>query len=272
MKRVLRDCCPPILWRQLSRWRTHLERRRRAKRIHSTVSGHDPGQDLEVYWDPNMTKLLETWGEGTVWTEIQSIMAFCEGRILDIACGTGKTTELILRHRRFLDSFLTALGQQTPGDLDIYGIDISDQLIGKAIERGLSREKLVVGDAAKTEFADGFFDYAFSIGSLEHFTEDGLERMVAECDRIVRRAAFHQVPVSRSGEDEGWTRRYQSFHNNSVEWWTARFRAAFPTVHVLDSSWEDDISFGKWFFCQKSGLSGPVQPAAGIGGDFESDP
>jgi hypothetical protein len=59
------------------------------------------------------------------------------------------------------------------------------------------------------------------------------------------------VPVSRSGRDEGWMKTYQSFFNNSVEWWTAKYRAGFVRVQVLDSAWEDALSVGKWFVCAK---------------------
>jgi len=59
------------------------------------------------------------------------------------------------------------------------------------------------------------------------------------------------MPVSRSGDDEGWMTTLQSFHNNSVAWWVERFRTVYPTVHVFDSAWHDRISVGKWFVCMK---------------------
>lgn len=46
-----------------------------------------------------MAKMLETWGDGNVWSEIQFLMATCNGRVLDIACGTGKTMEIISQFR-----------------------------------------------------------------------------------------------------------------------------------------------------------------------------
>jgi hypothetical protein len=61
------------------------------------------------------------------------------------------------------------------------------------------------------------------------------------------------VPVSRSGTDEGWMKTYQSFYNNSVEWWVAKYRASFPVVTVLDSAWSDGHSLGRWFVCAKEG-------------------
>lgn len=188
-----------------------------------------------MYWDDDMAKLLETWGEGNVWNEIQFLMVNCEGKVLDIACGTGKTMEIVSK-----------LPQ-----LDVYGCDISDFLISKALERGIKSERLVVCDATKTNYPDNFFEYAYSIGSLEHFTEDGIVSFIKECYRITLKTSFHMIPVSRSGRDEGWMKTYQSFYNNSVTWWLNRYKTAYANVQVLESTWKDDISVGKWFICRK---------------------
>ena len=80
-------------------------------------------RDLDVYWDPQMAEILEHWGEGNAWNEIQLLLMNCRGRALDMACGTGKTMSLL--------AGLPAL--------EVHGCDISDMLIGKALERGLAR-------------------------------------------------------------------------------------------------------------------------------------
>jgi hypothetical protein len=59
------------------------------------------------------------------------------------------------------------------------------------------------------------------------------------------------VPVARSNRDEGWITTFQSYHNNSVEWWLAKCRAVYPHVIALDSVWSDAISVGKWLVCSK---------------------
>lgn len=192
-------------------------------------------QDLDVYWDPKMAQILETWGEGNVWNEIQFLMVNCNGKVLDIACGTGKTIEIV-------SGF---------SSIDVYGCDISDFLIHKAIERGISSERLVVCDASKTKYSEDYFDYAYSIGSLEHFIEDGIVKCLSECFRIVKKSSFHMIPVSRSGRDEGWMKTTQSFHNNSVGWWLRKYKHVYNKVYVLDSVWQDNISVGKWFVCIK---------------------
>ncbi len=194
-------------------------------------------QDLDLYWDPKMAEILETWGIGNAWNEIQLLLANVRGKVVDIACGTGKVMTMLAPYPA----------------LEVHGFDISDFLVQKAIDRGIPRERLAVADATKTGYPDDTFDYGYSIGSLEHFTEDGILKFMAETHRITRRASFHQIPVARSGRNEGWMKTHQSFHNNSVEWWLERYRSAYSTVHVLDSAWNDKISVGKWFICVKDG-------------------
>lgn len=188
-----------------------------------------------MYWDPEMAAVLEHWGEGNAWSEIRFLMTCRRGRVLDIACGTGKVMEILANAEA----------------LEIQGCDISDMLIQKAAERGIDRARLRVCDATALPYETDSFEFSYSIGSLEHFTEEGIEKAAAEAARVTRVASFHMMPTSRSGRDEGWLKTYQSFHNCSPDWWTTRLRKAFPRVTVLDSSWHDPISVGKWFVCER---------------------
>jgi SAM-dependent methyltransferase len=208
------------------------------KIIGRPIGGNAPDeQSLDVYWDPHLAAILETWGEGNAWNEIQLLLLNARGTVLDIACGTGKVMTILEPYKQ----------------LELHGFDISDFLIQKAVERGIPRDRLRVADATHTDYPDNAFDYGYSIGSLEHFTEDGIAAFVTETHRITKRASFHMMPVSRSGRDEGWVTTLQSYHNNSIDWWVQKFRRSYRTVHVLDSAWNDDISFGKWFLCMKDG-------------------
>lgn len=231
-KDIGQQLCPPAIWQALRLLKNLF--RRDSHITYSHLSGPE-GQDIEVYWSPEMAEVLETWGLGNVWDEIQYLMVNCEGKVLDIACGTGKTMALLSKF----------------AELDVYGCDISDFLISKALERGLRPDRLVTGDATEMSFDENYFDYAYSIGSLEHFTEDGLLKVLSECHRVTSKKSFHQVPVSRKDEDEGWMKTHQSFFNNSVGWWLDKYTSVYDTVYVLDSRWEDSISVGKWFVCVK---------------------
>lgn len=226
MKQIVRELCPPILWQAMSRARGNFLNARRAADASK--------QDLDLYWDEEMAQVLESWGNGNAWDEIQFLMTNCQGLVLDIACGTGKVMEV-------LKGF---------ADVEVHGCDISDLLIAKALERGLAQSRLKVCDATQLPYGDAQFDYSYSIGSLEHFTVDGIGQAIAEMARVTRRASFHMMPTSRSLKDEGWLKTYQSFHNCSPEWWVKHFKRSFNEVRVLSSRWEDNISVGTWFLCR----------------------
>lgn len=231
MKAIIKDFLPPVVMRLLISFSAYV------KGILPEKSCQDnpENQDLSVYWNQKMANMLETWGVGNVWNEIQFLMVNCNGRILDFACGTGKTMEILSKY-----SFL-----------DLHGCDISDFLISKAVERGLDKGSLKVCDATATGYEDLSFDYAYSIGSLEHFTEEGIEKFIIENHRIAKNSSFHFVPVSKSGINEGWVKNFQSYFNNSTDWWLNKFRSMYGTVYTIDSVWSDSISNGKWFVCIK---------------------
>ena len=231
MKAIIKDILPPIVLRSLKSIKNYAKRMAPAKKIRKNPDV----QELDVYWDEKMANMLETWGVGNVWNEIQFLMLNCNGRILDLACGTGKTMEILSKYPF----------------LDIQGCDISDFLISKAVERGLARESLKVCDATATGYEDLSFDYAYSIGSLEHFTEDCIGKFILENYRVAKKNTFHFVPVSKSGTYEGWVVNFQSYFNNSTAWWLNKFGVVYGTVYVLDSVWCDNISDGKWFICIK---------------------
>jgi ubiquinone/menaquinone biosynthesis C-methylase UbiE len=117
----------------------------------------------------------------------------------------------------------------------------------------LPLDRLIVCDATKlTDYEDNFFDYSYSIGSLEHFTEEGIGKLINEAHRVTRKATFHMMPTSRSLKNEGWMKTWQSFYNNSSAWWVEKFEKRFPEVLVFDSAWNNTLSVGKWFVCVKS--------------------
>jgi ubiquinone/menaquinone biosynthesis C-methylase UbiE len=229
MKATVKQLVPPLLWTALSNARA------RAKGLRASAGADPSHQSLEDYWDPKMAEMLDHWGEDNVWIDVQLLFANARGRVLDIACGTGKVMELLAANPA----------------IEVHGFDISDMLIDKAAERGIARERLRVCDATKMDYANDAFDFGYSIGSLEHFTGDGLIACLQECKRVVRGTSFHQIPVSADGKDHGWIRTFQSYYNNSVEWWLERYASVFPDVRAVDSTWRDTISKGKWFVCHR---------------------
>ena len=157
-----------------------------------------PGHVDALYWDPAFADALANWGENHVWPEIKALLAGRQGRVLDIACGSGEAL----------------IGLQPLAGLELYGFDFSDFLINRAAEHVQSRacnpadqaplsaqtarhpnsEKrgpsihLLVGNATHFPFPDKSFDYSYSIGSLEHFSEGDIARFLEE--------ASHASPLS----------------------------------------------------------------------------
>jgi len=232
IRKFIKLILPPLLLNFLKFLRKKLKK----KRFFTTTSKK---QSLDVYYDKEMAEILEIWGEKSVWIEIQHLLLNKKGKILDIACGTGKVTEILSNKLNMKE---------------IYGCDVSEFLIEKAIKRGIAKDKLTVSDATNLPYSDNFFDYCYSIGSLEHFTEEGIEKFLISSKRVTKYFGYHQIPVSKLDKDEGWvTDDYQSYFNNSAGWWSKKCKKVFDKVSVLDSTWESSESnqIGKWFILGK---------------------
>jgi ubiquinone/menaquinone biosynthesis C-methylase UbiE len=193
-------------------------------------------QDIDIYNKSLTAEKLSEWGKETTWNEIQMFFDDKEGKILDVACGTGLNIIDLLRIN---------------SKASLYGCDISQYLIDIAVENGVKKENLFCIDATELNFEENFFDYSYSIGSMEHFTEDGIDKLIEKLSKITKKTSIHMMPVSKKNLNEGWIKTYQTFHNNSVEWWVEKFKKKFSKVDVIDSSWSDHISVGKWFVCYK---------------------
>jgi len=200
----------------------------------SKIKSKPEKQQLDVYWTENFKKELNFWGQDNVWREIQLIFSSSSGRIIDMCCGTGGTIKQL----------------ESNNSLEIFGFDISDYLIDEAINSGISSERLKVANATKTGYEDNFFDYSYSIGSLEHFTAEEIDSFIREAKRITRKSSFHQIPVAKDETFNGWLELDQSYFNMPVDWWQKKFEKHFDDVLVIESSWNDPISFGKWFICR----------------------
>lgn len=224
IKKIIIQIFPPILVNFLRKFKKEVKR------------NLDPStQSLDIYYSEKMAKILETWGERNAWIEIQHLLLKKDGRILDIACGTGKVIEILNKIKIS----------------NVYGCDISDFLIQKAKDRGISGEKLKVCDATNLPYEENFFEYSYSIGSLEHFTEDQIEAFLNSCKKVTKKISYHQIPMSRKNENEGWISPLQSYHNNSEKWWFDKCKKVYDKVSILDSSWEDSRSVGKWLILEK---------------------
>lgn len=231
LKKVIKLFTPPIVLKLFKKEK--IQKKISNKQTKSIIEEFPNEQDLDLYWNPEYAKVLEEWGIDSTWNEIQLLLSTCSGKVLDIACGTGITIEILSKFE----------------NIEVHGFDISELLISKAIEKNIPKSRLKVADATQVNYIEKEFDYSYSIGSLEHFTLDGIDKFIEQSSRITKKVSFHMIPVSRSNQNEGWMKTVQSFFNNSEEWWLEKFKKHFNEVYPIPSKWEDEISFGRWFIC-----------------------
>lgn len=94
------------------------------------------------------------------------------GRLLEVGCGGGQLLATLASARE---------------DLELCGIDLSPQQIGRARARTGSfgdRVRCAEGSALELPFANGGFDAVVSVGSIKHWPEPA--RGLAECARVLR--------------------------------------------------------------------------------------
>ncbi len=230
LKNIFKQLIPPVILSTRRKWLTN-SKGMQAISLGKTATK----QDLDLYWSEDYADVLEEWGKGTVWNEIELIFSTLEGKVLDIACGTGPTIEILSRNKK----------------LEVHGFDISDLLIERAKAKGILPERLRVADATASNFAKNEFEYSFSIGSIEHFTEEGINLFLMNAAACTKKYSFHMLPVNKIGIDKGWEKTDQSYFNNSTSWWLSIFNKYFSEIQVIDSAWEGLDQQGKWFICKK---------------------
>ena len=200
----------------------------------SNLKSDPKSQQLDVYYEESFANELAFWGEDNVWREIELLLATKEGKVIDMCCGVGGTIRKLEKYKK----------------LNIHGFDISDFLIKGAIDAGIDKSKLKVANAVETGYEDNSFNYSYSIGSLEHFTEEDIDLFLKETRRITTLGSFHQIPTARDDKFSGWLELDQSYFNMNISWWMHKFKKHFNEVQTIDSSWNDPISFGTWFICK----------------------
>ena len=80
-------------------------------------------------------------------------------KILDAGCGTGNLLKILSVKNK---------------DLDLYGIDISKEMLKIARTKLNNNVKLTLTSIEKNDFKDNFFDYIFSTEALHHFNDQDI--------------------------------------------------------------------------------------------------
>ena len=87
-------------------------------------------------------------------------------RILEVGCGMGSLTRILLNH-----------------GLDVVSFDISEQALGYC-RANVPNARLLISDAEYLPFPDGIFDAAVLMDTLEHFVDP--KRCLRDLHRVVR--------------------------------------------------------------------------------------
>lgn len=92
-------------------------------------------------------------------------------KVLDLGTGRGDLIEEIRKNPNYKN-------------LDIYGVDISENMIKKSISKGIDA-KFSVGDSENIKFNDGYFDLELCINSFHHY--ENIEKSVKEMSRVLKK-------------------------------------------------------------------------------------
>jgi SAM-dependent methyltransferase len=125
------------------------------------------------YGDPHMDRYRAFRNE-TLLAILRDAFGDAKLRILEVGCGTGLTLEFLATH--------------TAGH-SLFGLDASDTMLRQAAEKGASlsnRPKLVISDAARLPYADGFFDVVFATRFIHQFEHRLKRELWQEFQRVTR--------------------------------------------------------------------------------------
>lgn len=146
------------------------------------------------------------------WIKVAQAMADHYGikpgdKILDIGCGKGF----------LLYDFTLAV----PG-VEVYGIDVSQYAIDNSKEE--IRDRLTVCSATKLPFADGEFDFVFSINALHNLHCYDLDAALREMQRVGKKNRYICVESYRTEEEKAnllyWQVTCEAFNTpEEWEWW-----------------------------------------------------
>lgn len=167
------------------------------------------------YWDGDRKFGFGGYKYDGRWLQVAEKMAEHYGlkagdKILDIGCGKG-----------FL---LYEFTQAVPG-CEVHGIDISQYAIENA--KPEIRDRVQVCDAVSLPYADGEFDFVFSINTLHNLYCYDLDKALREMERVGKEKKYLVVESYRNLEEKTnmmyWVLTGECFFNpDEWQWWFDR--------------------------------------------------
>lgn len=183
------------------------------------MNEHDKAESIEIakrygfdYWDGARHHGFGGYKYDGRWRPVAEKMAAhydlkAGQRILDIGCG-----------KAFL---LYEFMQAVPG-IEVVGIDISDYALEHAKEE--VKPFLRKADASALPFADGEFDFVFSLNTLHNLYCHDLHKALKEMERVGKRDKYLVVESYRTEREKVnlmcWVLTGECFfHTSEWEWW-----------------------------------------------------
>jgi ubiquinone/menaquinone biosynthesis C-methylase UbiE len=127
-----------------------------------------------------------------------------EGKsVLDVGCGTGLATELLI-NKGFL----------------VTSIDISSKMIEHTKKRN-PKAKTIVGDFSNYNFSEKF-DSIVALAFIHLFPKNMAEKVISKMYKLIKPGGFLYIGTTKSSKStEGWELKHDSFFPDSLE---KRFR------------------------------------------------
>lgn len=129
-------------------------------------------QETKAYFDDTAARYDESWdgrfAKSMYGAVIRETQKGRPRRVLDLGCGNGNV--------------LAAL--RAGGTEELFGLDLSEQMVRQAQLRLKEGARIRTGDAASLPYEDGFFDAVVCCASFHHYTQ--ADKALEEMRRVLR--------------------------------------------------------------------------------------
>lgn len=187
-----------------------------------------------THWNDHK-ELLDTWGEGNVWTEFKKYTKDWKGRVLDIGCGTGS----VLQNLKLQNS-----------NVQILGIEPGEQLVKQSMNNGILSDEFICTTFSQFLQKNNKYetDYVYSIAALQYFNLTELKELVDFIKTNVNKQAVFFLPASNDNIDHGIYLSWQTYNRVSEKWWQSLFSRDLNEfkMETERSDWKDAECYGIW--------------------------
>lgn len=132
------------------------------------------------------------------WLEKFTSLISDSARVLDLGCAYGRDVQYFFEN-----------------GFDIYGFDISEEMIGVARTK-IPKAKFKVGNLLELDYEDDYFDGVWSSATLVHISRNDIDIAIKQINRVLKREGILYLTF-REGEGEALDKnnnkeRYYSYY------------------------------------------------------------